>query len=301
VDRPVALRHEEPEHALVMGAGLDDSTFTHFSASVAVTVTGAQSLERSDIVRAMYYRIDRTLLPSQVWKTIASFDSATPFGRPTPGGISTIDIASAVTTSDGGVAVLYDRQGNALAAPKPVALDSLINGRAQFDSPERAKIPAFPSRPSTGTIPYLSVMRGDSAGASTATAASAQAPADPRAWVREFVVTPHRRARARAAIAAALGAPVGMVGALERYTTRHGRELHEQLFDPVTGVLAEENVVEDGVLRVHTQHRYATLANGTMVRVGTHTELGMPGGAGQRAVIDVRYSNLRLDNSGGAQ
>jgi hypothetical protein len=52
---------------------------------------------------------------------------------------------------------------------------------------------------------------------------------------------------------------------------------------------------------VHTQHRYATLANGTMVRVGTHTEVGMPGGAGQRAVIDVRYSNLRLDNSGGAQ
>ena len=109
---------------------------------------------------------------------------------------------------------------------------------------------------------------------------------------------PQRRAAVRASIVAALGSPVSKVGSLDRFTLLRGGKLYEQLVDPETGVVTEENIAENGALLVHTQHRYLTLANGTMVRIGTHTEIANPQG-GRRAAIDVSYSNILLDTLGG--
>lgn len=293
----VALKQPIAEPSISTTESLNDSSFTHFSAKVTMTVTGAQNLDRTDVVRTMIYRVDRVLLPNNyTWRTTTSFDSAAPFGRPLAGGPSTMDIGSAVTTSDNTVAQLYDRQGNALAAPTPVDLSSLVSGRAQFDSPNRASIPPFPARPpASGTLAMRHGMSASIA-APTGTATAI----DPRAWIRNFVVMPQRRSTVRASIVAALGSPVSKVGSLDRFTLIRGSKLFEQLVDPETQVVTEENIAENGVLQVHTQYRYLTLKNGTMVRIGTHTQVANPAG-GQRAAIDVTYSNISLDTLGGVK
>jgi hypothetical protein len=113
-------------------------------------------------------------------------------------------------------------------------------------------------------------------------------------------VTPRLRARAQASNAAVFGAPVGHVGSLERYTRLRSGKLYERLVDPQSGVITEENLAENGALRVHTQHRYLTLANGMSLRVGTRTQLANPAG-GQGTVIDVSFSDIHVDTLGGSK
>lgn len=282
------------EPSIATTESLNDSTSTHFAAKITMTVTGAQSLDRTDVVRTVIYRIDRTFSFARGWTTSITFDSTAPFGRPTTGGPSTIDIGSSSTSSF--AAQLYDRQGNALAAPTPVDLSSLTSGRSQFDSPNRSNIPAFPPRPPSASL--SSTSSGISANIA-APNGPVRVP-DQRAWMRNIVIAPQRRSAIRASIVAALGAPAGKVGSLDRFTlTRNGR-LFEQLVDPLTNVVKEENIAENGVLQIHTQHRYLTLPNGTMVRVGTHTQLVNPAN-GQRSSIDITYSNITLDTLGGAE
>jgi len=292
----VAPRQPVSEPSISTTETLNDSTFTHFAAKVTMTVTGAQSLDRTDVVRTMIYHIDRTLQGNATWRTITSFDSAAPFGRPVAGGASTVDIGSVVTTSDNSVAQVYNRQGLALAAPTPIDLSSLVSGRSQFDSPNRASIPPFPARPPAGNV--VAINQGVSANVAAPTGTASVS--DPRAWIRNIVVVPQRRATVRASIVAALGAPVSKVASLDRFTLVRDGKLFEQLVDPQTQVVTEENIAEHGVLQVHTQYRYLSLQNGTMVRVGTHTQVASPSG-GRRAVIDVTYSNISLDTIGGVK
>ena len=107
-----------------------------------MTVTGAQSLDRTDVVRTMIYHVDRTLHGVGVWTTSTSIDSVAPLGRPATGGALTMDIGSLVTTSDNTVAQVYSSAGRGLGCtPMLVDLSSLISGRSQFDSPNRARAP----------------------------------------------------------------------------------------------------------------------------------------------------------------
>ena len=292
----VAPKQPVPEPSISTTESLNDSTFTHFNAKVTMTVTGAQSLDRTDVVRTMIYHVDRTLHGVGVWTTSTSIDSVAPFGRPATGGASTMDIGSVVTTSDNTVAQVYSRQGVALAAPTPVDLSSLISGRSQFDSPNRASIPPFPARPPVGDL----VATGRGPSASVAAPTGTASIVDPRAWVRNIVIAPQRRSTVRASMVAALGTPVNKVASLDRFTMVRNGTLFEQLVDPQTQVVTEENISERGVLQVHTEHRYLTLRNGTMVRVGTHTQVANPSG-GPRTIIDVTYSNITLDTLGGVK
>jgi hypothetical protein len=261
-----------------------------------MTITGAQSLDQPAIVRTAIFRINRILQADDSWKTTTSFDSTSPYGRPPAGSTSTFDLGSIVRISNSSSFQMLDRQGAVVAAPSNLNIDSMMAGRSQFDSPDRASIPPFPARTPTGRVV------GATPGASASVvAAQSSAPAhDPRAWIRNLLVTPQRRAATRAMIVSALGAPVGKVGSLDRFTMRRNGELLERLVDPLTGVTTEENIAENGALRVHTQHRYLTLKNGTMVRIGTHTEIANASG-GRGAVMDVTYSGIVLDTLGGVQ
>jgi hypothetical protein len=274
----------------VVTESLNDSTFTHFAANLTMTATGIQTFGSPTLVSTVKFHVDRTLHGTGGWTTTTSFDSAGQLGKPVTGSVSTYDVGTSVIS--GGTMQLLNRQGGVLSKPAPVSFDTLTATQAQYDTPALRAIPPMPA-----SAPH-SLVAANRTGAISTTLSAASPGRDPRAWIRPLILRPPRRATMRASIVASLGAPTGKVGTLDRFTTTKGETLFEQLVDHATGALMEENVAERGILKVHTQHRYLTLSDGTLVRMGSRTEVANAPG-GQHVVYDVSYTNIQLDTPGG--
>jgi hypothetical protein len=130
----------------------------------------------------------------------------------------------------------------------------------------------------------------------------ADAAPDPRGFRGGFAgAMVHRRADLGArqrALQQAFGRPLGRTGGLDRFVMSTGAETREALVDPEAAIPVEVNVARDGQLVEHTRHTYQRSADGTLVRRATHSEQLVPGGRGERLVVDVEFSDVRLDTGG---
>lgn len=283
-----------------------DSTFNFFAADVTMRMTGVRAPGQPELVRTITYHVERVLGTDGVWTTTTTLLGAQPFGTPADGGVSTVDIAKVVAANDGTVGQVYDRQNNPIATPPAMSFEALIQRSSRFRSRSQSARPAWPAR-SAGVVALAVSTSGMAA---THNASSQRAvvrrdtvagAADPRAWVRQFVVMPAQRDGMKASIGRRFGAAVGQVGGLERYTRTVGTMLHEALVDSASGIILEENTTENGQLRVRTVHRFTPVPNGALVRLGSRSEIAGTPGATARMTVETTYSNLRIETRGGAR
>jgi hypothetical protein len=101
----------------------------------------------------------------------------------------------------------------------------------------------------------------------------------------------------REAIRQRLGVAVERVRGLDRHVVRSGGELQETLVDPDAAVPVEVSVTRDGATVERLRHEYAGLAGGGLLRRAVRSERLLPGG-GDRLVVDVEFSGLRVDVGG---
>lgn len=102
----------------------------------------------------------------------------------------------------------------------------------------------------------------------------------------------------REAIARRLGKAVERVRGLDRHVHVGGDETRETLVDPVAEVPVEVIVTRDGTPVERTHYVYDRAAGGALVRRAVRSERLLPGAAGDRLVIDVEFSDLRVEVGG---
>jgi hypothetical protein len=115
-----------------------------------------------------------------------------------------------------------------------------------------------------------------------------------RDWMDAIVASPSKAVDRRAALERRLGKATGRVRGLDRFLAIRGDETVEVLVDSASSLVAEVNVVRDSALVAHTTFSFVPAANGSFVRRALHSEHTVPGTSGERSVIDVEITNVRL-------
>jgi hypothetical protein len=210
------------------------------------------------------------------WKTSMTLSTA---GRHTVQSLSgpmQVDEPLAVTRiendGDGAPPRMYDDQGRLVQLPS--SDEMLTGGQANGASinPLRALMdPTAPSQP----------------------------PSFGREWIERVMATPSRQASRREALDRRYGKSLERIGGLDRFLTASGDQMTELLVDPDSSLPVEINLVKDGTLVAHTTFAYQSGVAGSQIRRLTHSERLLPGNTGERAVIDVEVTNVRLERRGG--
>jgi hypothetical protein len=140
--------------------------------------------------------------------------------------------------------------------------------------------------------------------AATALPASAGAVAVPdsakqsRDWIDQLMPTQAGSAARRASLVRAMGSPQGTDKGLERFLSNANGETTEVLSDPAWGLPVEINVVRDGALVSHSTFSYADDPGAGRIRRRLRSEHLLSPESGDRTVVDVEVSNIRLDRGG---
>lgn len=114
-----------------------------------------------------------------------------------------------------------------------------------------------------------------------------------------LVVRGRDRGRRLAALARRYGRATGTVRALSRYLERRGRTVEEVLVAPETGLPAELNRVENGVLLEQHRFEYTPAGDDRFVRSRTESTSAVPDGSGTRVVSVTTLSAIQI--TGGAR
>jgi hypothetical protein len=134
-----------------------------------------------------------------------------------------------------------------------------------------------------------------------ASTAAVDVPADAmqgREWIEQLMPTRTAGAARRAALVRALGNPHGVERGLDRFIGHANGETTEVLSDPAWGVPVEINVVRDGALTSHTTFGYVEDPGAGLVRRRLRSEHLLSPESGDRSVVDVELTNIRLDRGG---
>lgn len=89
-----------------------------------------------------------------------------------------------------------------------------------------------------------------------------------------------------------LGNPVGKLRGFERYLQTQGSDIVEVLVSMPHAVTVEVNVVRDGTLESHATYQYEQLQDGSLFQRVVRTETRIPDRRGERAVVQMTYSNV---------
>jgi hypothetical protein len=89
-----------------------------------------------------------------------------------------------------------------------------------------------------------------------------------------------------------LGGPVGKVRGFERYVQSKGSDAVEVLVLMPQAVTVEVNVIRDGALESHATYQYDELQDGSLFQRVSRTETRIPDRNGERAVVQMTYSNV---------
>jgi hypothetical protein len=119
-----------------------------------------------------------------------------------------------------------------------------------------------------------------------------------RDWVEHLMPTRAAGPVRRAALVRAMGHPHGLERGLDRFLANADGETTEVLSDPAWGVPVEINVVRDGALVSHTSFGYAEDPGAGRIRRRMRSEHLLSPESGDRSVVDVELSNIRLDRGG---
>ncbi len=136
-------------------------------------------------------------------------------------------------------------------------------------------------------------------------------PARGQAWIGALVMSAATRTDRLRAFDRRFGRRAGTVRGLSQYVHEEGSGRREVLVDDQNGVPVEASLVQGGALVSRSAFAYEQAPSGAIVRRGVRLEralsmraatAAMPGmfrDAAQRVVIEVSYSNIRLDQKGG--
>jgi hypothetical protein len=119
-----------------------------------------------------------------------------------------------------------------------------------------------------------------------------------RDCIYQLMPTQAGGAARRATLVRAMGSPHGIDRGLERFLSNAGGETTEVLSDPAWNVPVEINVVRDGALVSHSTFSYADDPGAGRVRRRLRSEHLLSPESGDRSVVDVELSNIRLDRGG---
>lgn len=300
------------------------SDWNYYTAEVTISSKGGyEGFDRPDAYRAIGYRTERTLGANGVWATVVTFAAIEPFGPP-PAAYD-VDVARIETDDVGSYHRVYDRSG-ALVDGSFADLDvPLGNGapgvtpqgaapRPEWPTPpaERPPPDCTPDYPCDPIQPAMSVAGAGSSGAgrpadsSRAASPAVAAPADgaSRSWLDHIVVTPAARLRTLAFFRSRFGRASARVNGLDRFTRIRDGVLRELLVDPLSGAVIEDNLAENGELRVRTTHSYAQVEPGVFVRRRSRMEIAAQRKGASPTVIETTIANVkvgRIVGPGGAR
>jgi hypothetical protein len=119
-----------------------------------------------------------------------------------------------------------------------------------------------------------------------------------REWVEHLLPTAAGRLRRRSALARDLGSAQGSVRGLERFVRVVDGATTEVLSDPAWAVPVEINVARDGALVSHSVLSYEEEPGVGLVRRRMKSEQRLSPESGDRALVDVELSNVRLTRGG---
>jgi hypothetical protein len=243
----------------------------------------------------MRYRWSRTLT-DRGWKTAMTLVSSSPDTIQTAKGpqavsrkipVSRIEIGDPQTPTrvfdaDGRMAFLLPSQ-----APAPNTGTTATDARPDRAAPSSmaeamaAAMAAAIALPAStgGSEPPLSAARS-------------------RDWVEQLMPTRAASAARRAALVRSMGSPHSLERGLERFIGNADGETTEVLSDPAWGLPVEINVVRDGALVSHTTFGYAEDPGAGRIRRRMRSEHLQSPESGDRSVVDMELTNIRLDRGG---
>ena len=226
-----------------------------------------------DGVSAQQYHWERSSATGH-WKTTMTLAPASPVWLRTLRGSAALDdrllVARIEDDEDGSGPRIYNKRGDRLRAPG--ALDQLLPAAPDSD-PGR-----FPHPP----------------------AAKAAAGQRPRAtqsaqWIDNHFIKRKGQDARRMALQRRHGSPAGQVRGLDRYVTTHGDRTEETLVDRQLQVPVETNVVRQWRLVSHRTMSYAPAGGDLVVRRSIRTERLVSPKTGERAIVDIEFTNVRLE------
>jgi hypothetical protein len=239
----------------------------------------------------MRYRWSRTLT-ERGWKTSMTLVSASP---------------ETIQTAKGPQAVSRKIPVSRIEIGDPQTPTRIFDtdGRMAFLLPSRAtpSAAAGADRANAGAAgPFGSMAEALAAAVTLPSTSGAGDPppeaARSREWIEHLMPTRAAAAARRAALVRTLGSPQGLERGLERFIGNADGETTEVLSDPAWGVPIEINVVRGGSLVSHTTFGYAEDPGAGRVRRRMRSEHLLSPESGDRSVVDVELSNIRLDRGG---
>lgn len=258
---------------------VDLAAVTRLTADVSIrrSRVGADGQVRQE-ARPVTYRIERRRATHGWESTMTRVARGRPAVR-VAGGEMPLDLQQAVSriedAGDGTPARVFNARGVEVRLPSRGQVRALMTGEAgalrRLGLPE----PATDESPEVGT---KAVPAGDP--------------------LLGLLQDARGRAARRAAIGRRLGAPQERVQGLDRHVVRSGDDTIETLVDPATAVPVEEVVVRDGAVVERVRHAFVAAPRGGLVRRGLRGERVLPG-EGERLVIDVEFSGVRVEVGGG--
>jgi hypothetical protein len=175
---------------------------------------------------------------------------------------------------DGTPPRLFDAVGRRVPLPFDAA-------RRQLQAPRVPELPALALPPVTGR------------------AAAPLRPPDPD-WLDSFAAAQSARADRQARLARRFGSSAGRVRSLDRFIASANGTTVELLVDPQLVLPVETNILRNGVLISRTTSVYERDGD-LIVRRAARAERPLPGANGDRTVVDVEFSNVRLETRGGVR
>ena len=258
-----------------------------FSADITLrrSRVGADGQPIGDSAPAQRYHWERSSASGR-WKTTMTLAPAEGQSARALHGNAALDdrllIARIVDDEDGSGPQIYNKDGERLRAPN--ALDTLFPAAAGRDPARSPRQPAGPStalRASPSTPPRAGQR-----------ARPAQSPS--QLVDNHFLKKSAREAR-RTALQRRHGAPSGQVRGLDRYVSTKDDRTDETLVDRQLQLPVEANVVRGGTLVSHRTISYEDAAGDLVVRRRVRTERLVSSKSGERAIVELEFSNVRLE------
>jgi hypothetical protein len=120
-------------------------------------------------------------------------------------------------------------------------------------------------------------------------------------WIDAFIMPDAKRPQRLSAFDLQFGRRRGVVRGLSRHLRQQGDGEREVLVDEEVGVPVEANLVAaNGELVAHSTFVYERAASGAVLRRGLRTER-MSGSDGTRIVTEVSFSDITVEQRGGAR
>jgi hypothetical protein len=207
------------------------------------------------------------------WKTVVTYEPRTiavTVGASRQDVIDPFAVARVEDDEDGTPIRMFDREGHRLQPPSLDVLTRWTGASAATGGAGRAD-----TTTSSSGVTRRFVGSGETA------------------WISAFAATPQQKAARRTRLAQQF-VNRGRVGRYDRYTRAEADRTREILADPGMAVPMEVNLLSGAKRLSHLTVNYQIAADGTYVRRSVHAEA--PGAtAGQRAVVDTTYANVRLE------